>query len=295
MCGRYFQHRSSGEIARYARAVNAPPNLVPSFNRAPTQDGLVLRRHPDTGARHLDALRWGLIITGFVGVLLVVQPQIDGFNGHAWLCVLGTFLHAVRDLITRRIPAGIPSALITQTNAIAAMALGGVLCLGQTWQPVDGMAAVSLGLAALCLCMAYSLMVRATRQSELSVVAPFRYTGLLYALLGGYWVWGEVPNAWAWSGIALLVTSGLVMLQRERLRSEGYVYLKGALDAQRVRAAGVLGDDLGDRPGAGAGPVRGGNRRRSAKHYRLVHPKIGDDGVVGVAQGTVNQQQWPAA
>jgi putative SOS response-associated peptidase YedK len=61
MCGRYVQHRSSGEIARYARAVNAPPNLVPSFNRAPTQDGLVLRRHPETGARHLDALRWGLI------------------------------------------------------------------------------------------------------------------------------------------------------------------------------------------------------------------------------------------
>ena len=167
----------------------------------------------------VDALRWSLIISGFIGVLLVVQPQIDGFNGHAWLCVLGTFLHAVRDLITRRIPAGIPSALITQTNAIAAMALGGVLCLGQTWQPVDGMAAMSLGLAALCLCMAYSLMVRATRQSDLSVVAPFRYTGLLYALIAGYWVWGEIPNTWAWCGIILLVASGLVMLRRERVRT----------------------------------------------------------------------------
>ena len=167
----------------------------------------------------VDALRWGLIISGFVGVLLVVQPQVDGFNGHAWLCVLGTLLHAVRDLITRRIPAGIPSALITQTNAVAAMALGGVMCLGQTWQPVAGLSALYLALAAMCLCMAYSLMVRATRHSELSVVAPFRYTGLLYALLGGYWVWGEIPNAWAWGGIALLVSSGLVMLQRERLRT----------------------------------------------------------------------------
>ena len=167
----------------------------------------------------VDALRWGLIISGFVGVLLVVQPQVDGFSGYAWLCVLGTMLHAVRDLITRRIPAGIPSALVTQTNAVAAMALGGVMCLGQPWQPVAGRPALYLALAAVCLCLAYSLMVRATRQSELSVVAPFRYTGLLYALLGGYWVWGEVPNAWAWSGIALLVSSGLVMLQRERLRA----------------------------------------------------------------------------
>ena len=61
MCGRYFQQRGSGDIARYFGTTNATPNLVPSFNRAPTQDGLVVRRHPETGARHLDALRWGLV------------------------------------------------------------------------------------------------------------------------------------------------------------------------------------------------------------------------------------------
>lgn len=61
MCGRYFQQRGSGEVARYFETVNAVPNLPPSFNRAPTTEGLVVRRHPDTGARHLDALRWGLV------------------------------------------------------------------------------------------------------------------------------------------------------------------------------------------------------------------------------------------
>jgi putative SOS response-associated peptidase YedK len=61
MCGRYFQARSSGQIARHFGTTNAVPNLVPSFNKAPTQDGLVVRRHPATGARHLDALRWGLV------------------------------------------------------------------------------------------------------------------------------------------------------------------------------------------------------------------------------------------
>ena len=61
MCGRYFQQRPPAEIAAYFEAVNPTPNLAPNWNRAPTQDGLVLRRHPDTGARHLDALRWGLV------------------------------------------------------------------------------------------------------------------------------------------------------------------------------------------------------------------------------------------
>jgi putative SOS response-associated peptidase YedK len=61
MCGRYFQQRGAGDIARYFGTTNAVPNLVPSFNKAPTQEGLVVRRHPETGARHLDVLRWGLV------------------------------------------------------------------------------------------------------------------------------------------------------------------------------------------------------------------------------------------
>ena len=61
MCGRYFQRRGPDPIARYFETLNALPNLAPSWNRAPTQDGLVVRRHPETGQRHLDALRWGLV------------------------------------------------------------------------------------------------------------------------------------------------------------------------------------------------------------------------------------------
>lgn len=61
MCGRYFQQRGPAEVARYFETVNPTPNLGTSWNRAPTQDGLVVRRHPETGARHLDVLRWGLV------------------------------------------------------------------------------------------------------------------------------------------------------------------------------------------------------------------------------------------
>ncbi|MBR0651009.1 SOS response-associated peptidase [Roseomonas terrae] len=61
MCGRYFQQRSSGEIAAHLGVQTAIPNLPPSFNKAPTQDGLVVRRHPETGEAHLDVLRWGLV------------------------------------------------------------------------------------------------------------------------------------------------------------------------------------------------------------------------------------------
>ena len=61
MRGRYFQQRGPASVARYFETVNPLPNLAASWNRAPTQDALVVRRHPDSGARHLDPLRWGLV------------------------------------------------------------------------------------------------------------------------------------------------------------------------------------------------------------------------------------------
>ena len=61
MCGRYFQQSGPASVAAYFEAVNATPNLAPNWNRAPTQDGLVLRGHRDAGAGHPGALRWGLV------------------------------------------------------------------------------------------------------------------------------------------------------------------------------------------------------------------------------------------
>jgi putative SOS response-associated peptidase YedK len=61
MSGRYFEYRAPAAIAAYFQAGNPLANTAPNYNRAPTQDGLVLRRHPETGARHLDPLRWGLV------------------------------------------------------------------------------------------------------------------------------------------------------------------------------------------------------------------------------------------
>jgi len=61
MCGRYAAFLPAEAVARLFRVVNPPPAAAPSWNVAPGQDALVVRRHPDTGARHLDLLSWGLL------------------------------------------------------------------------------------------------------------------------------------------------------------------------------------------------------------------------------------------
>ena len=92
-------------------------------------------------------------------------------------------------------------------------------------QQVSGGAFGQLAGAALCLAAAYHLLTLSMRAGDMSVIGPFRYSGLLVALLLGYLVWGDVPNALAWGGIALLVAAGLAMLHSQRLRSSA------ALDA----------------------------------------------------------------
>jgi drug/metabolite transporter (DMT)-like permease len=160
--------------------------------------------------------RWLAIAVGFGGVMLIVQPAADGFNAWTLLCLAGTVLHAARDLMTRVIPQSVPSLLITLSTVLAVSLLAGVLSLFQGWQPFTATHLALLGAAGVLLSGGYFLLIRAMRAGEMSLIAPFRYTGLLFALVLGWWWWGDVPNVMAIVGIALLVAAGLYMLMSQR-------------------------------------------------------------------------------
>ena len=163
--------------------------------------------------------RWVAIAAGFTGVLLVVQPSGAAFNAYALLCLGGTLLHASRDLLTRVIDRSIPSILITLSTALAVTVLAGAWSLVSEWR---GVTAAQLGLlaaASVFLSGGYFLLTVAMRGGEMSLIAPFRYTALMFAVVLGYLVWGDAPNALAWAGIALLVAAGLYVLQGQRVRA----------------------------------------------------------------------------
>jgi drug/metabolite transporter (DMT)-like permease len=163
--------------------------------------------------------RWLAIATGFTGVLLVVQPSGAAFNAYALLCLGGTVLHASRDLITRTISRSIPSILITLSTAAAVTVLSGAVSLISEWRPFTMTQLGLLAAASIFLSGGYFLLTVAMRGGEMSLIAPFRYAGLLFALVLGYAVWRDVPNALAWTGIALLVAAGLYVLHGERAKA----------------------------------------------------------------------------
>jgi drug/metabolite transporter (DMT)-like permease len=169
--------------------------------------------------------RWLAISVGFGGVLLIIQPRAEGFNIYALVCLAGTLCHATRDLMTRGIATSVPSILVTLSTALAVTLLAGVLSIFQGWRAFTLFEFGLLAAASVFLATGYHLLISSMRSGEMSLIAPFRYSGLLFALVVGYCVWGDIPNLLAWTGIALLIGSGLYVLRSERARQ------RAALDA----------------------------------------------------------------
>lgn len=161
--------------------------------------------------------RWSASAIGFVGVLFIIQPGTSAFSVWYLAAIATVFCVTVRDMATRFIPKTAPSFAITFITAIV-VSLSGVI-LGQTeaWLAPSPGAIVRLAAAAVLVLIGYWSLIEAMRTAEISAVAPFRYTVVLWAMLLGYIVFGEVPNAATLIGSAIVISAGLYTLHRERL------------------------------------------------------------------------------
>ena len=163
--------------------------------------------------------RWSAIIAGFVGVLMVVQPQPHQLNVWTWLVLLASLIGAIRDLLARYVPAKVPTLVMSFASALGVALVGLPWSLIEGWQPMTLREVGLLAASSLLLAAGYQFVVMAYRsRAEFSVVSSFRYASVLWALAIGYVVWGDVPNALALAGIAVIVGSGLYILHRESAR-----------------------------------------------------------------------------
>lgn len=160
--------------------------------------------------------RWVAILVGLVGVLIIIRPGLSGFHPASLLVLLSVVFAAARDLFTRGIPSQIPSLLITGFSAIFITLLGMLMTLiPGTWQPMTLSQVVTMLCASGFLFFGYHCIVLSMRTGEIAYVVPYRYTGLLWAILFGYLVFGEIPDKYTIIGSAIVVVMGLYTLYRE--------------------------------------------------------------------------------
>lgn len=160
--------------------------------------------------------RRGLAIAiGFLGVLLIVQPGAEGLNIAAVVALISVGFIVLRDLSTRRLAADVPSIPVALVAAVAVMGVGAVLSLGTPWQPVPLAIVPVIVAAAVLVNIGYIFIIRVMRVGEVGFTTPFRYTALVWAMLLGWLIWGEVPRPSTLIGAAIVVASGLFVLLRE--------------------------------------------------------------------------------
>lgn len=160
--------------------------------------------------------RIALAAVGFGGVLLVLRPEARGLEIGGAFAILLALALAGRDLVTRRMPKEIPTGLIAVVTTAAAALAGLAMSSLEGWQSLSARETSFLAAAALFSGLGNYLLIIACRDVDLSVVAPFRYTILLWALIVGFLVWADVPDLPAFAGMALIAAAGVAVLRDDR-------------------------------------------------------------------------------
>ena len=163
--------------------------------------------------------RWGAVATGFVGVLVIVQPGSGEVPiAGAGVAMIAAMMTAAVTIIIRRLGATERASTTVFWFATSSLVPMGVLMLWfarshdlATWAIIGGMALAG-GLAQLTL-------TGALRLAPVALVMPMDYTSLLWATLLGVWLFAELPTPWVWVGAPIIIASGLIIVWREhRLR-----------------------------------------------------------------------------
>ncbi len=171
------------------------------------------------GYERVGPRRWFAVLAGFAGVLLIVRPGAASFTPVALVALASALLVAFRDIATRAIPADVPTSVVSFTTAWSVIVAGALLGTTEEWVALETVPTLKLVAAAAFVAVGNVMIVAAYRRADFSVVAPFRYSIVVFSLLVGYFVFGERPDALALLGTAMIAASGLYTVHRERIRA----------------------------------------------------------------------------
>ncbi|WP_308342238.1 DMT family transporter [Roseobacter insulae] len=159
--------------------------------------------------------RMTAIIIGFCGMLLIVRPGPEGFTLWSLYALIAVLCVTARDLSTRRLSSDVPSLLVTLSASVAVLLAAGGASLSSAWVPVENDLGLLISASSFFIVGGYFFSVQVMRAGDVAFIAPFRYTGLIWALILGWIVFGEWPEFLTLLGAVVIVATGLFTLYRE--------------------------------------------------------------------------------
>jgi drug/metabolite transporter (DMT)-like permease len=164
---------------------------------------------------HVGWRRWAAVIAGFVGVMIALNPSAQSFTPAAMVAITGSFSFSILMIYTRQV-RGTSDIVLVTTQMVGALLAGAVLA-PLTWVPLtwfDGALLVVLGVVAT---VAHFCVNRALKLAPASVVVPYQYTMIVWAIILGYMFFGDIPRTTMVAGAAIIIAAGIYIFVREQI------------------------------------------------------------------------------
>jgi drug/metabolite transporter (DMT)-like permease len=158
--------------------------------------------------------RWAAVVVGFCGVVIALRPGSATLGWPALIALAGSFTFSL-SMITTRYLRGTSDTVLVTTQTVGALLMGAVLAPLSWVTPSWGDLAL-LGLLGIVAMGAHVCVNRSLILAPASTVVPYQYTTIVWAVLFGYLVFGDVPDAWMLSGAAIIIAAGLFIFLREQ-------------------------------------------------------------------------------
>lgn len=164
--------------------------------------------------------RWLATVVGLLGVLVIIRPGAGTFNTSAVLALVSIGFSVARDLTTRGIALNVPSMVIALASPVLLTTVTAMFPAFETWR-TPSLAGLGLVVGAGVLLLIGQLwLIKAMRTGEIAVVAPFRYSIIVWSILAGLVIWRELPDLQTCLGIAIVFGAGLYTFLREQKLSK---------------------------------------------------------------------------
>jgi len=164
---------------------------------------------------HVGWRRWSAVVAGFIGVMIALRPSAATLTLPALIAIAGSFCFAVFLIITRMLRG--TSDVVMVGGQFAAMLVVSGIAAPFGWIPPSALDFGLLMVLGVVAMAAFACVNRSLKLSAASVVVPYQYTMIVWAVALGWIVFGDVPDAFTLGGAAIIITAGLYILWREQI------------------------------------------------------------------------------
>ena len=158
--------------------------------------------------------RWLAVALGFIGTLVIIQPGSGEINTYALLVLVCAFMFAIYNLLTRKVSR----VDHFETSLLYFGVVGfiaSLLVIPFYWQALNSNQAIWLSIISITSIIGHLLLIKALQLAPAVILQPFNYFVLVWAIVIGFFVYGEILETTALIGAGLVVTSGIYIARRE--------------------------------------------------------------------------------